>query len=74
VTAGATVAVPPGIPHGFKNIGEDMARFFVVLTPGGLETFFRAVEAERLEPPADMPRIAELANAADLEFVGPPIA
>ena len=73
VASGATVMVPAGAPHGFKNIGEDTARILVALSPGGGEGFFRDVEAEGLDPATDMGRIAEIGDRYGIEFVGPPI-
>ena len=70
---GGIVMIPPGAHHTFKNVGAETARVVVTFTPGGGEGFFKAVEAEGLEPPADMARIAEIGAEYGLEFVGPPL-
>lgn len=67
------ICIPPGARHTFKNAGDTTARCVVTLTPGGGEGFFKAVEAEGLVPPDDMPRIVEIAAEFGLEFVGPPL-
>jgi quercetin dioxygenase-like cupin family protein len=71
--AGGLITIPPGAPHTFKNVGDGTARIAITMVPGGLEGFFKAVEEERLEPPKDMARIAEIAADYGLEFVGPPL-
>lgn len=68
---GDTAFLPRAVPHAFINAGEVTGRLLVVLQPGGFEQFFLDVAAESLEPPADMPRVAELAARYGLEFLGP---
>lgn len=43
--AGDFVAVPPGVVHAFKNVGEGEAVLINVGTPAGHELFFRDVDA-----------------------------
>ncbi len=71
--AGGFGLIPPGTKHTFKNEGSTEAEVLVTLTPGGGEGFFKAVEAEQLDPATDMQRIAEIAAEYGLEFVGPPL-
>lgn len=48
--AGESVHISAGIPHSYKNVGEDYGRLIGVLTPAAeIEGFFR----EGLEPVAD---------------------
>ncbi|CAN5591677.1 hypothetical protein BH23CHL2_BH23CHL2_10250 [soil metagenome] len=48
--AGESVHIPAGVPHSYKNIGDDYGRLIGVLTPAAeIEGFFR----EGLEPVAD---------------------
>ena len=61
---GATVFIPRGTPHTFRNDGAAPGRLLVTMTPGGFEGFFLAVEAEGLSPPQDMARIGALAPSA----------
>ena len=70
---GFTIMIPPGARHAFRGVGPGASRVSVMLSPGRGEGFFRDVEAENLHPPADMPRIKEIAERYALEFVGPPI-
>jgi len=39
-TAGTCVFIPRGLPHCFRNVGEQGASLLAVYTPGGLESFF----------------------------------
>jgi mannose-6-phosphate isomerase-like protein (cupin superfamily) len=40
---GAVVFVPRGTPHTFANPGEEPARSFVLVAPGGFERYFEAL-------------------------------
>ncbi len=71
--SGATVFIPRGTPHTFKNIGDGAGRLFVTMTPGGFEKFFLAVEAAGLQPETAMAEIVALAERHGLTFVGPPL-
>ena len=73
VEPGALIVIPPGLPHGFCALGDTPAELLVTLTPGGIDGMFREVAAAGLKPPADMPRIAQIAARYNLEFVGPPV-
>ena len=68
LTAGGMIAIPRGAVHNFQNIGPDLGRLTVVVTPGGFEGFFAAVAAE---PGAPMERVFEIAAAHNLRFVMP---
>lgn len=70
---GASVLIPQHAKHSFKGIGPGTSRALVTLTPGRGIGFFKAVEAEGLDPATDMDRIGELANEYALEFAGPPL-
>ncbi len=63
---GATVALPRGVPHGFTNVGDGIARMIVVCTPRGFDGFFRDLDALRSFGPED---IAACAQRYGLEFV-----
>jgi mannose-6-phosphate isomerase-like protein (cupin superfamily) len=43
--AGATAALPRGVPHRFDNPGPGVARVLVLCTPGGFDGFFRELDA-----------------------------
>ena len=76
---GTFVYLPRGVPHGFA-VRSEVARFLLVVTPGGLEGHFHRFgteAAERTLPP--LPETPPLdAIGADLaaqgvEIVGPPL-
>jgi quercetin dioxygenase-like cupin family protein len=72
-TAGGTMFIPRGREHTFHVVGPQPARLLTIVTPGGFEGFFPAVAGKDLHIPRDMPAIAELAAAFNLEFTGPPL-
>jgi quercetin dioxygenase-like cupin family protein len=57
-TPGTTVAVPPNVPHTFKNAGEELGRLLFVHQPAGLESFFEEFGVP-VEHVGDMPADAE---------------
>lgn len=69
---GATVLLPRGIPHTFRNIGAAPGRLLVTLTPGGFERFFEECAARGLRVPEDLAELAALGAEFGLEFTGPP--
>ncbi|MEB3180144.1 MAG: quercetin 2,3-dioxygenase [Nostocaceae cyanobacterium] len=79
-TPGSFVHSPKGQPHSFRNIGETPAKFLCLLTPGGLDKFFRevgkSVSEEKTNPPEVTPTDIEklMANAPKygLEILPPP--
>ena len=38
--AGTSIAIPPNVPHTFKNAGEEPARLLFIHQPAALESFF----------------------------------
>ena len=50
VSAGASAILPRNIPHGFRNVASTPSRLVFVITPGGLEEYFLAVEKIRQPP------------------------
>ncbi len=67
---GGLIVVPRGAVHRFQNIGETTGRLMIMMTPGGFEGFFKAVETEA---PATPGEIDALAARFSLRFV-PPLA
>lgn len=73
--AGGVIVVPRGAVHRFQNIGESVGRLMTLVTPGGFEGFFAAVEEEAPRSPQEtdalaarfglrfVPALAELAAA-----------
>ena len=71
-TAGGVFHIPAGVEHTF--IVVERARWIAVLSPGGLESFFPTVAAEKLEIPRDLAKIKALATQFDMEITGPPLS
>jgi hypothetical protein len=61
---------PRGTPHYFQSVGDTSGRLLVITTPSGTERFFREF-AEVLPGPVDPEKLAALALANWVEFVGP---
>ena len=55
---GGCIALPRGKAHRLENIGDSDGRILVVVTPGGFEGFFAAVEARRPSGPDEIASIA----------------
>ncbi|HEX2134895.1 MAG TPA: cupin domain-containing protein [Microvirga sp.] len=72
VGEGAVAFLPRNVPHTYQNIGNTPGRLLVVITPAGLEGFFREASQRGLAPERDMTDIAALAGRYGLTFVGPP--
>jgi quercetin dioxygenase-like cupin family protein len=78
--AGATAAVPMGVPHTFR-VDSDTARVLTISTPAGLERFIRdggTPAAAPTLPPLDAPRpspeeIEEIFRRHEVINVGPPL-
>ena len=69
--AGEVFHIAAGVEHTF--IVLERARWIAVLSPGGLESFFATVAAQRLEIPRDLAKIKALATQFDMEITGPPL-
>ena len=44
LTEGGCILLPRGVPHRFQNVGDATGRLMVIVTPGGFEGFFAAVQ------------------------------
>jgi mannose-6-phosphate isomerase-like protein (cupin superfamily) len=64
--AGGVIVVPRGAVHRFQNVSDAPGRLMIVMTPGGFEGFFPAVEAEQPQTPQ---AIDALAARFSLRFV-----
>ncbi|MCQ0969758.1 cupin domain-containing protein [Paracoccus sp. TK19116] len=56
--AGGVIVVPRGSIHRFQNIGATAGRLMIVMTPGGFEGFFPAVEVEAPQTPHEIDALA----------------
>ena len=77
--AGSVVHAPKGVPHSFKNAGTGPCRMLVVVSPGGLESFFEEVgesAADGSSPPPfgreEIERMLAIAPRYGIEMLPPP--
>lgn len=70
IPEGSFVFIPRGAVHAYRNVGTVTGRLFGLVTPAGLEDFYRS---QRQYPPEQMtPELyAELALCHDFDIVGP---
>jgi quercetin dioxygenase-like cupin family protein len=69
-SAGTVVFGPRGVPHGFRNVGDEPATLLCISTPGGVETMFEGLaELMNGDGPPDRARIAELVAAHDVVYL-----
>ena len=59
LTAGGCIALPRGVPHRFRNIGDKDGHLMVVVTPGGFENFFPIIELCKPETPEQIASVAK---------------
>ena len=75
-TAGTAVAVPPDVPHTFKNGTAAPARLLFVHQPAALEEFFEdfgaPVDADGDPEPPDFPAMAAALERNGVHIVGAP--
>ncbi|WP_172330509.1 cupin domain-containing protein [Mangrovicoccus sp. HB161399] len=55
---GGVLVVPRGAVHRFQNVGTSTGRLLCMVTPGGFEGFFAAVESEAPAGPAEIDALA----------------
>ena len=65
--------LPKGVPHTWRAYGDDPVRFQVTVTPGEFETFFERI-VERNLTVADQAELVEVASAAGMDLIGPPLS
>ncbi|MBX3143004.1 MAG: cupin domain-containing protein [Trueperaceae bacterium] len=69
---GASVYMPRGVFHSFKNNGSESATMLVTTTPAGFERYFaRCAEVFARPGSPDMARIAEINAEFGISFAGP---
>lgn len=80
--AGDALCAPKNVPHGYRVVSANGARFITVTAHGDFERFVKAVARPALGeglPPASAPTpeqiaaLAETAKKYGIEFVGPPL-
>jgi len=73
---GATMFLPRGIPHTFRNIGTTTGRILGMATPGGFEQFFLEIERTGASDPDEVDAIAAkfgLLFVKDAATISPPL-
>lgn len=70
-STGDSFFVPLGVPHAISNFGNATARFLVITTPGGLESFFRDIEKQNASGTGDGMSVREIAQKHGMRVVGP---
>ena len=69
---GDMVLLPKGQGHTWRAYGEDPVRFQVTTAPGEFETFFEGIVQRNLTL-SDVPELIEVASAAGMDIIGPPL-
>ena len=70
---GHSSVVPRNIRHAISNDGPGEAQFLFIVTPGGIEGFFRKANTGKIDDPqAEAARINALAEEYGVEIVAPP--
>ena len=70
VSEGGLAFGPRGTPHNFQNVGDAPGRLLVITAPSGAERLFEDY-ADLLPGPVDSEKLADVARANWVEFVGP---
>lgn len=69
-TAGATVFVPPHVPHAFANRSDAPARFLLILSPPTHDRYFdELAEILAIDGPPDSDAIADLRRRYDTKQI-----
>lgn len=69
---GDLVMLPKQLPHTWRAFGDEPIRCQVFVTPGEFEAFFEQIASRELTL-ADQAELGELASAAGMDIVGPPL-
>lgn len=69
-TSGASVFIPPGVPHAFANRGESPAKFLLITSPPGHDRYFdELADILSADGPPDTAAIAALRERYDTEQI-----
>jgi quercetin dioxygenase-like cupin family protein len=69
VRAGDFVYAPGGVAHGFRGASEEPARMLIFDAPSHTEGFFKDLEREVKQMPADLPKVPAIGARHGIEFV-----
>lgn len=71
---GAYAMAPSGLPHTYRNAGDDPARVLFIMSPGDNWQYLREAGARGpVEEQADVDALAPILEAHGVEMVGPPL-
>jgi quercetin dioxygenase-like cupin family protein len=78
LTAGGLLWFPRSVPHAVANLSDQACRFLTIVTPAGIEAFFRAQRDYLASLPSgiapDPQALSNLPGAASRPVVGPPLS
>lgn len=71
---GGTACIPRGTVHAYSNVGSELARMLVLVTPGGIKEQFVDEVGDYADRPAwepDMAKVLAVAPKYGIEFLSP---
>ena len=68
---GATVVLPQGVPHSYRNPGAVPAKYLVLVQPAGFEGFFAEAAKLPADRPPDLAQLAAIGQKFGLELLPP---
>jgi mannose-6-phosphate isomerase-like protein (cupin superfamily) len=68
---GATVVLPQGVPHSYRNPGNIPAKYLVLVQPAGFEGFFAEAAKLSADRPPDLAQLAAIGQKFGLELLPP---
>ena len=78
LSAGGMLWMPRRLPHAVANLAEGPCRFFTIITPAGIEDFFRAqrdyLQSLPLGQAPDPAELARVPGAHHRRVLGPPLS
>jgi quercetin dioxygenase-like cupin family protein len=69
---GATITLPPLVPHRWENISDQTGRMLAIVTPGGFERLFIELERTGARTNAEILAIEATLGIVDSELARPP--
>jgi len=68
MSSGASITIPKGARHSWRNLSSGSSRLLVIITPGGFE---QCIQTSRNNPPE---RLEEIAASFGCYIVGPAVS
>jgi quercetin dioxygenase-like cupin family protein len=70
-STGDFLVAPRGVPHQFKNVGNEPGKLLIVCQPAGFEGFVEAFAQIPVDQPPDPAKMAEIGTRFGIEFLPP---